>query len=88
MAQPNRGRRACARVAARDRRQAQLDWQTAAGGVAVLLLLALMTAACQPTVKVEAPKEPITINLNIQADVRVKLEEQAREDVEANPDVF
>lgn len=47
-------------------------------------------AACQPTVKVEAPKEPITINLNIKldAEVRVKLEEQAEKDIEANPDIF
>jgi len=54
--------------------------------VAVLML----TTACTPTVKVEAPKEPITINLNIKldADVRVKLEEQAKEDIAANPDVF
>lgn len=46
--------------------------------------------ACQPTVKVEAPKEPITINLNIKidAEVRVKLEEKAKEDIEANPGVF
>jgi hypothetical protein len=46
--------------------------------------------ACEPTVKVEAPKEPITINLNIKidAEVRVKLEESAKEDIETNPDVF
>ena len=57
--------------------------------VAVVATLMLMTA-CTPTVKVEAPQEPITINLNIKldADVRVKLEEQAKEDIEANPDVF
>lgn len=55
-----------------------------------LLLAAVLLAACQPTVKVEAPKEPITINLNIKldADVRVKLEEKAEEDIEANPDIF
>jgi len=54
--------------------------------VAVLML----TTGCTPTVKVEAPQEPITINLNIKldADVRVKLEEQAKEDIESNPDVF
>ena len=47
-------------------------------------------AGCQPTVRVEAPKEPITINLNVKldAEVRLKLEEQAREEVEANPDIF
>jgi hypothetical protein len=49
-----------------------------------------LVAACTPTVRVEAPKEPITINLNVKldAEVRVKLEEQAREEVQANPDIF
>ena len=54
------------------------------------LVACLSLAACQPTVKVEAPKEPITINLNVKldAEVRVKLEEQAEKDIEANPDIF
>lgn len=59
--------------------------------VPVVALAALLSlAACQPTVKVEAPKEPITINLNVKldAEVRVKLEEQAEKDIEANPDIF
>lgn len=53
-------------------------------------LLALAAGACQPTVKVEAPKEPITINLNVKldAEVRVKLEKQAEEDIQQNPDIF
>ncbi len=53
-------------------------------------LCAMLLSACTPTVKVEAPSEPITINLNIKldADVRVKLEDQAREDISANPDIF
>lgn len=52
-------------------------------------LIALL-AACQPTVKVEAPKEPITINLNVKidAEVRVKLEKQAEQDIENRPDIF
>lgn len=52
-------------------------------GIAVPLLI----AGCTPTVKVEAPKEPITINLNVKldAEVRVKLEEKAQEDVANNP---
>ena len=57
----------------------------------VALAAALFAAAgCTPTVKVEAPQEPITINLNIKldADVRVRLEEQAREDIEDNEDIF
>ena len=53
-----------------------------------MMILLLVVVACAPTVKVEAPKDPITINLNIQADVRVTLEEKAKEDIEANPGVF
>ena len=47
----------------------------------------LFLSACAPTVKVETPKEPITINLNVKldAEVRLKLEEKAAEDVENNP---
>ena len=55
-----------------------------------LLSFVLLLTACSPTVKVQAPQEPITINLNIKldADVRVKLEEQAAKDVAKNPDIF
>jgi hypothetical protein len=54
------------------------------------LLLAASLAACQPRVALEAPKEPITINLNVNltADVRVRLEETAREDIKRNRGVF
>jgi hypothetical protein len=55
-----------------------------------MLLLAASIAACQPRVALEAPKEPITINLNVNltADVRVRLEEAAREDIKRNRGVF
>ncbi len=58
--------------------------------LATLALAASLLMACQPSVKVEAPDEPITINLNIKldADVRLKIEEQAEEDIEENPDIF
>ena len=54
---------------------------------AALLPLMALTLGCTPKVKVEAPQEPITINLNIKldADVRVRLEEAAKEDVSTNP---
>ncbi|MDF1720195.1 MAG: YnbE family lipoprotein [Minwuia sp.] len=54
--------------------------------IAVLALL----GACTPTVQVAAPKEPITINLNIKldADVRVRLEEAAKKDIKTNPGIF
>jgi len=55
---------------------------------AALLLAAslLSVTACTPTVQVAAPKEPITINLNIKldADVRLRVEEKAKQDVETN----
>lgn len=53
-------------------------------------LLCLALAACTPKVQVEAPKEPITINLNVKldAEVRVKIEEQADKDIKSNPDIF
>jgi len=58
-------------------------------GIAFSTLLFAL-AACTPTVQMRAPEEPITINLNIKldADVRVRLEEQAEQDIEQNPDVF
>ncbi len=50
----------------------------------------LMLLGCSPTVKIETPKEPITINLNIKldAEVRVKLEESAKNDIKSNPGIF
>lgn len=71
-----------------------LDWTNrkrhVRPAVASALLSALVLTACTPTVRVEAPKEPITINLNVKidAEVRVKLEETAAKDIDANPGVF
>ena len=58
--------------------------------LALSVLALLLLGACQPTVKVEAPEKPITINLNIklEADVRLKIEEKAKEDITKNPDIF
>jgi len=55
-----------------------------------LLLIAGLIAGCQPTVRIEAPREPITINLNIkiEADVLVRVEDKAKDDIAANPDIF
>jgi hypothetical protein len=59
-------------------------------GLAAVFLAAACLAAlasCTPTVKVEAPSEPITINLNIKldADVRLRVEEKAKQDVSSKP---
>ncbi len=68
-----------------------IDQMTHANIVKLIpILCCLVIAACAPTVKVETPKEPITINLNIKldADIRVKLEEEAKKDIAANPGIF
>lgn len=51
-------------------------------------LLAL--AACQHKVQIEAPKEPIVINLNvkIEQEVRVKVEEDVDQLFDTNEDIF
>jgi hypothetical protein len=55
-----------------------------------LLGTLLVLAACQHKVQIEAPKEPIVINLNvkIEQEVRVKVEEDVNELFETNEDIF
>ena len=54
------------------------------------MVLVAGALACTPRVVVEAPDKPITININIKldADNRVRLEETAKKDIRANPNVF
>jgi len=61
-----------------------------AGPTALALMALVALSACEPKVAVEAPKEPITINLNIKldAELRVKLEETAKKDIAKNPEIF
>lgn len=56
----------------------------------MLLACAPAIAACQPTVKVEAPDKPIVINLNvkIEQEVRVKIERDVEELLKAQPELF
>jgi hypothetical protein len=51
---------------------------------------ALGLCACSPTIKVEAPDKPIVINLNvnIQQEVRIKVERDVESLVTSNPDIF
>jgi hypothetical protein len=55
-----------------------------------VLALGLSLAACQPTVRVEAPKDPIVINLNvkIEQEVRVKLEKDVEDLLESDDAIF
>lgn len=47
-------------------------------------------AACQPTVKVEAPEKPIVINLNvkIEQEVRIRVERDVEDLLKSNPELF
>jgi hypothetical protein len=55
-----------------------------------VLGLVLALAACTHRVQVEAPKDPIVINLNvkIEQEVRVKVEKDVEDLLEENPDLF
>jgi hypothetical protein len=52
--------------------------------------MGLLLAACQPTVRVEAPKDPIVINLNvkIEQEVRIKLEKDVEQLLEQDDAIF
>ena len=54
----------------------------------LLLALAPMVAACTPTVRVEAPKDPIVINLNvkIEQEVRIKVEKDVERSSPGQPE--
>ena len=43
-----------------------------------LIMISVMLAGCSPTVKVEAPDKPITINLNvkIEHEIRIKVDRE------------
>jgi hypothetical protein len=53
-------------------------------------LLTWGAAACTPTVKVEAPSEPITINLNVKIDheIRVKVDKELDSLFSENSELF
>jgi hypothetical protein len=57
---------------------------------AVVAVMAFVLAACQPTVKVEAPDKPIVINLNvkIEQEVRVKIDREVEDLLKTQPDLF
>ncbi len=50
----------------------------------------VMLAACQPRVALEAPKDPIVINLNvkIEQEVKVKVEKDIDDLFDDNEDLF
>lgn len=61
-----------------------------AGGVGAALAVVLIAGACSPTVRVEAPEEPIEINVNvrIEQDVRIRIDRELEEVIGDNEDIF
>jgi hypothetical protein len=56
----------------------------------LLLGAVLVLAACEHRVQIEAPKDPIVINLNvkIEQEVRVKVEKDVDQLLDTNQDIF
>jgi hypothetical protein len=56
----------------------------------LLVASAWLLTACQPTVQLQAPSEPITINLNvkIEHEIRVKVDRELDEVFAENSDLF
>jgi hypothetical protein len=54
------------------------------------LVLLLGVVACTPTVKLEAPEKPITINLNVKVEheIRVKVDRDLDELISKESDLF
>ncbi|HBH36074.1 MAG TPA: YnbE family lipoprotein [Gammaproteobacteria bacterium] len=55
-----------------------------------LILISAMLGGCSPTVKVEAPDKPITINLNvkIEHEIRVKVDRELDELISQEKGLF
>ncbi len=56
----------------------------------MLLLAGLVIGGCSPTVKVQAPDKPITINMNIKIDheIRVKIDRDIDKALNKRTDIF
>lgn len=57
--------------------------------ISLSVLLILLTG-CAPTVKVEVPDKPITINLNVKVEheIRVKIDKDLDELISTDSDLF
>ncbi|MGZ9097066.1 MAG: YnbE family lipoprotein [Micavibrio sp.] len=58
--------------------------------ISTLFIAVLLTAACTPTVKLEAPDKPIEINMNIniQQHVKVEIDKDVKQAIANNKDIF
>lgn len=71
-------------------RAQRATWIMPGYALAALIATAGLVAACNPTVKVEAPDKPIVINLNvkIEQEVRIKVDKDVESLVNNNPNLF
>ncbi|HEX5068232.1 MAG TPA: YnbE family lipoprotein [Myxococcota bacterium] len=58
--------------------------------MALCLLASALALACTPKVAVEAPKEPIVINMNVKIDheIRVKVEDDLDHAIANDKEIF
>lgn len=58
--------------------------------IATVTLLLLALSGCNPTVQVQAPKEPIEINLNVKIEhhIRVQVDQELEDLFGEDSDVF
>ena len=59
-------------------------------GLVALFAGLWLASACTPRIVVEAPKEPIVINMNvkIEHEIRIKVDEELEDLFEGNEDLF
>lgn len=72
-------------------KSAETTMKTISRTVTPLIVAGLaLLASCKPTVKVEAPDKPITINMNIKIDhdIRVKLDKDIENILDERKDIF
>ena len=69
---------------------AQRDAMVLALVKASLVAALLIATACTPTIKIEAPSQPIEINLNvkIEHEIRIKVEKDLEDLFEDESDIF
>ncbi len=56
----------------------------------IFILIVLGSAACTPTVQLQAPDKPIEINLNVNIEqhVRVSIDKDVKQAISKNKDIF
>lgn len=73
-----------------DRQMQMMGHEPGRRQVWLLLTGGAVVASCAPTVRVEAPDEPIEINLNvrIEQEVRIRIDRELESAFEENDDIF